>query len=108
MSAGPLQSSSPGRSLRRLTIVVALAFAIGSLGVLAAPRPTLAWDSGSFNSGSEQELFALTNQARASAGRKALHWDGALASIARSRSQDMIERDYFSHEIAGSGATSGT
>ncbi len=39
----------------------------------------------------------MTNRARASAGLKALKVDSTLHSVARWRSKDMIDRDYFSH-----------
>jgi uncharacterized protein YkwD len=93
---------APGH-LRRSSMVVAIAFAVTSVGVLVAPASTLAWDGGTFSSASEQQLVALTNQSRASAGRRALKVDSALTSIARWRSKDMIDRNYFSHSIPPSG-----
>jgi len=78
-----------------------LAFGLTSVGLLAAPRTTLAWDVNAFSSASESQLVSLTNQARASAGLRALKVDSTLSSIARSRSKDMIVRDYFSHTILG-------
>jgi uncharacterized protein YkwD len=93
---------APGRS-RRAPIGVAIAFAVSSVGLLAAPTATFAWDAGSFSSASEQQLVALTNQSRANAGRRALRVDSALTSIARYRSKDMITRNYFSHSIPPSG-----
>jgi uncharacterized protein YkwD len=83
-------------SLLRLT---GLAVIAASLLTTVGVAPTLAWDGSSFSSASEQELLGLTNSARAAAGLPALRWDGALASIARWRSEDMISRDYFSHSI---------
>ncbi len=82
---------------------LALAFSTTALGLLALPSAALAWGANSFSSASERELQALTNQARASAGRRSLAWDSTLASIARWRSKDMIERGYFSHDIPGVG-----
>jgi uncharacterized protein YkwD len=96
---GPVGRRAP----RRLAALVAIAFAASSIGLLATPAATLAWSANAFSSASEQQLLALTNQARASAGRKTLRWDSALASIARWRSKDMIQRDYFSHDIPGAG-----
>jgi uncharacterized protein YkwD len=93
---------APGRS-RRAPIGVAIAFAASSIGLLAAPAATFAWNAGSFSSASEQQLIALTNQSRANAGRRALKVDSALTSIARYRSKDMITRNYFSHSIPPSG-----
>ena len=80
-----------------------LAFAITSIGLLAAPRPASAWDANAFSSASESKLVSLTNQARAAAGLRSLKVDSKLTSIARSRSKDMIVRDYFSHTIEGKG-----
>jgi uncharacterized protein YkwD len=88
---------------RSASILFALLITVASIGTLATPSPTLAWSSGAFNSDSEQELLALTNETRASAGMAPLRWDGSLASIARWRSQDMITRDYFDHAIPPSG-----
>ena len=75
----------------------ALALAIGL--ALLLPVTAFAWGPNAFSSSSEQQLFQLTNQARAAAGRKALHWDARLASLARARAKDMIVRNYFAHQI---------
>ena len=99
----------PARSLRdsilgeprRVAAMVAIAFLLTSVGLLAAPRTTLAWDVNSFSSASESKLVTLTNQARAEYGLKALKVDSKLTAIARSRSKDMIVRNYFSHTILG-------
>ena len=84
-------------------MAVALLFGLTSVATLAAPVPSLAWDGNSFDSSSEAELIALTNRSRASAGLPALKVDSDLTTIARWRSKDMIERDYFSHSIPGYG-----
>ncbi len=88
---------------RRFALIVALAFAITAIGLLVAPGPTDAWSSGQYNSTSEKQLVALTNQSRAAAGLKSLKVDSTLTSIARGRSKDMIVRGYFSHSIPPSG-----
>ena len=85
---------------RRIAATVALVFAIVAVGPLAAPT-ALAWDANTFSSGSESQLISLQNQARASAGLRSLKLDSALRTIARWRSKDMIDRDYFSHTIKG-------
>jgi uncharacterized protein YkwD len=104
LPAAPRHVRSEGRRpARRLSLIVGIAFAASSIGVLATPVTTIAWSPGAFSSASERQLMALTNQARSSAGRKTLRWDGALASIARWRSKDMIKRGYFSHNIPGGG-----
>ena len=91
------------------------------LTILAAGTVGLLW---LFNSGSavainagtdEQSLFSLTNQDRTSNGVAALSWNSTLGGIARAnpnssvcgftvygRSQDMVNRNYFSHTICGS------
>ncbi len=86
---------------RRLTLLVAFAFGLSSLGVLAIPRSALGWDDDTFGSGSERLLIDMHNQARASAGLPSLAQDAALRTIARWRSRDMVEREYFSHTIKG-------
>jgi uncharacterized protein YkwD len=89
--------------LRRFALGLAVAFAITAIGLLAHAGPTFAWDPSNFSSSSERELVGLTNQARASAGLRALKIDSTLTSIARWRSKDMIVNDYFSHNIPPSG-----
>jgi uncharacterized protein YkwD len=91
------------RASVRISLIVGIAFGASSLGILATPAVALGWTAGTFSSASEGQLRAMTNQARSSAGRKTLSWDGALASIARWRSKDMITRNYFSHDIPGGG-----
>lgn len=90
------------RDPRRFAVMIAVAFAITTVGLLGVPRTALAWDASTYSSTSEHELVSLTNQARASAGLRALKVDSTLTSIARWRSKDMITRNYFSHTIPGS------
>jgi uncharacterized protein YkwD len=94
-------------SSRRFAVAVALLFAASSAVALAAPVRSLAWDGNAFDASAEGELIALTNRSRASAGLSALKVDSALTSIARWRSKDMIDRDYFSHDIPGAGQVFG-
>ena len=88
---------------RPSALLIAVAFLATSVLTLASPSATLAWSEGSASSSSEKQLIALTNQSRAAAGLKALKVDSTLTSIARWRSKDMIQRDYFSHDIPGYG-----
>jgi hypothetical protein len=74
---------------------------VGGLAVL--PGRAAAWTPGAFNASSESQLVSLTNQARAAAGLRALKVDGTLRDVARWRSKDMIDNDYFSHSIPGVG-----
>jgi uncharacterized protein YkwD len=88
---------------RRLAILLAIAVGVAGLGRLATPSDALAWGAGSYSAADEALLVKLQNQARVSAGLPALKVDSALVSIARWRSKDMIDRNYFSHEIPPSG-----
>ena len=83
--------------------MLAFALVATGAGLLALPGRVLGWSDGTFSAAAEQQLFGLTNQARASAGLPALRWDSTLAGIARGRSQDMATRDYFSHNIPPTG-----
>ena len=91
------------RQPRRVAFAVAVLFGLSSIATYAAPATTSAWDGGAFSASSEADLVAMTNQSRASAGLKALKVDSTLKTIARWRSKDMIDRDYFSHDIPGYG-----
>ena len=89
---------------RRSPALLALVLLASSLATLASPRAVAAWSSGTFSSASERELIALTNRSRAAAGLRSLRVDSTLTSVARWRSKDMIDRDYFSHDIPGYGS----
>jgi uncharacterized protein YkwD len=91
------------RTSRRLPVLTAFAFALTSIGLLVAPSAALGWSANTFSSTSERELVSLTNHSRANAGLRSLRIDSALTSIARWRSKDMIQRNYFSHSIPPSG-----
>jgi uncharacterized protein YkwD len=97
--ATPARRSGP----RRLALLLALAFAATSVGLLASPVAVFAWDTGAPSATSEETLTSLTNQSRASAGLRTLATDAALVKLARWRSKDMAERDYFSHSIPPDG-----
>ena len=88
---------------RRFAAMTLIAFAITSAGLLAAPQNTLAWGANAFSSAAESKLVSLTNQSRAAAGLRPLKVDSRLTAIARSRSKDMVVRNYFSHTIKGAG-----
>jgi uncharacterized protein YkwD len=96
-----LRLLAPVADPRRLALLVVLSLFATSLGILAMPRGVFGWDTNTFSSGSETQLISLQNQARASGGRKALKQDLALRKIARWRSEDMADRNYFSHTIKG-------
>jgi uncharacterized protein YkwD len=64
-------------------------------GKTPAPTPTTA--PASDLAGAEAIVFQQTNAERAKTGAKALVSDPALNALARSRSEDMVNRNYFDH-----------
>jgi uncharacterized protein YkwD len=88
---------------RRAALLLALAFALSSAGVLATPAAANAWADNTWSSESENQLLTLTNQSRAAAGLPALKMDTQLRDLARWRSKDMDDRQYFSHSIPPDG-----
>ncbi|MFL5733587.1 MAG: CAP domain-containing protein [Chloroflexia bacterium] len=48
-------------------------------------------------SGMESSLLRRINEVRAAAGLQQVHFDAAVTAVARARSNDMAERNYFSH-----------
>jgi uncharacterized protein YkwD len=101
MDVNPVPRHAPAVRSRRpfagLAVAVALAL------TLATPGAVFAWDANSYSSADEQLLITLTNQARAAAGLPALREDASLTDMARWRSKDMIDRNYFSHTIPPDG-----
>ena len=91
------------RATRRVAVAVALAVAVSSSAGLYLAPVVRGWDENTVSSGSESQLITLQNQARASGGLRTLKLDTALRTIARWRSKDMAQRDYFSHTIPSSG-----
>ena len=108
--AAPFDISSRlvGTGRRRWTLAARTAAALlAALSVFFGAANTLAFDPTS----DEQTLFSLTNQDRTSNGVPALTQNAQMFSIARNapntvcgytidgRSQDMMNRNYFSHYI---------
>jgi uncharacterized protein YkwD len=95
-----LRATRSRRIDRRGGRVLTLAFGLASI-LMATLSPALAygWDNYSFNATAEDKLVTLINQARASAGLPALNDNAALHDVARWRSKDMWDRNYFSHTI---------
>jgi uncharacterized protein YkwD len=94
-----LRAGRPRGSL----VVSGFLAALVALAVVVPPARVDAWVSGQFNGAQESLLFSLTNQARAASGVAPLRFSSALRSVARWRSKDMADRNYFAHEIPPDG-----
>ena len=87
-----------GRLTRR--VARTLAVSIAAWTVLASvPAAVTAWDQAS----AENTLWQLLNGTRVNNGLAPLQGHATLAGLARWRSQDMVDRGYFSHEVLGTG-----
>jgi uncharacterized protein YkwD len=90
-------------SLRSATLRAGLLSTTALLGAAllmgATPQVASGWNQGA----AEGTLWQLLNGARANNGLAPLQSHGTLVGLARWRSSDMIQRDYFSHDIPGTG-----
>ena len=90
---------------RRPRRIIARTLVFGASALLAAglltwsPSSTTGWNQGS----AEATLWQLLNGARTNNGIAPVQQHGTLVGIARGRSADMLNRDYFSHTIPGCG-----
>lgn len=89
---------------RRPRRVALRSLLLGGTCLLASAA--LAWTptvvSGWNQASAEATLWQLLNGARVNNGMAPLQQHGTLVSLARWRSRDMLDRNYFSHTIAGS------
>lgn len=86
----------PGRRMRRPGIAASLVAFL--LTLVAIQRGAIdAWPVN--GAASANELIALTNGARQRSGLPAIAQDRRLDAVASARSQDMLDRNYFSHHI---------
>jgi len=94
-------SPAIGRARRALRRAAGLAgVTLMAAALLAwAPTTTTAWNQSS----AEATLWQLLNGARVNNGLRALQQHSTLVSLARWRSKDQVERDYFDHTILGTG-----
>ncbi|MGZ6213613.1 MAG: CAP domain-containing protein [Candidatus Limnocylindria bacterium] len=90
-------------SRRQPRRVMARAIALSGTALLAAallawaPQPATGWDQ----SAAEATLWQLLNGDRTNNGLPPLAQHSTLVSLARWRSKDMVDRDYFNHVILG-------
>ena len=89
---------------RRARSATARAALLGGTALLGAAAfatvgatPTTGWNQSS----AEATLWQLTNGARANNGLRVLQQNGTLVGLARWRSKDEVQRNYFSHTILG-------
>jgi uncharacterized protein YkwD len=82
-----------------------LARALGLAGTSLLAAALLAWTPGTTTawnqSSAESTLWQLLNGARVNNGLRPLQQSGTMVSLARWRSKDQVQRDYFSHTILG-------
>ena len=93
-------------SPRRQPNVLARAAGLATTALLAAAVlvGTGAGSAAGWNQGSaEATVWQLLNGARANNGLNVLVQHGTLVSLARWRSADLVQRNYFSHTILGTG-----
>jgi uncharacterized protein YkwD len=82
--------------LRRAAGLAGTAFMAAAL-LAWVPSAASGWNQG----GAEATLWQLMNGARVNNGLRALQQNGTLVSLARWRSKDQVQRNYFNHTILG-------
>ncbi len=87
----------PRRVVAR-TIGLAASTLVAAAMIAWSPQVVSGWNQGA----GEATLWQLLNGARVNNGMAPLQQNGTLVGLARWRSKDMIQRDYFAHEILGS------
>lgn len=92
------RSRTPRHAIARAAALAGIALASAVL-LVSTPAPATGWQQGA----AEATLFQLLNGARVNNGRKALQQQSTLVSLARWRSKDQVDRDYFDHTILGTG-----
>jgi len=84
------------RAMRRAVGLAGTALMAAAL-LSWAPASATGWNQGS----AEATLWQLMNGARVNNGRRAVAQHSTLVSLARWRSKDQVQRNYFSHTILG-------
>jgi uncharacterized protein YkwD len=94
----PMPLPQPRRVLARTIALAATALLAAAL-LAWAPQPTTGWDQSS----AEATLWQLTNGDRVNNGLQPLTQQSTLVNLARWRSKDMVDRNYFDHTVLGNG-----
>jgi uncharacterized protein YkwD len=113
--AGDVEPAPAPRAWRRLAISSAYTAVLAGVVVVALHAVATATPVRA-DGGADAALFSYTNQDRASNGVRSVGWNGTLSAIGEGgryggcpgltvygRAVDMINRDYFAHQIAGCG-----
>jgi uncharacterized protein YkwD len=90
------RTRSPRHTLARATGLAGTALMAAAL-LAWTPQQATGWNQGA----AEATLFQLMNGARVNNGRRAVQQHSTLVSLARWRSKDQVDRDYFDHTIKG-------
>jgi len=90
--------SMPRRPVARALGLAGFSLLAAAL-LAASPTPATAWNQSS----AEATLWQLLNGARVNNGVRPLQQHSTLVGLARWRSRDMIDRNYFSHTVLGTG-----
>jgi uncharacterized protein YkwD len=94
----PQRRPRPSRIIAR-TVGLAASMLLAAALIAWSPQVVSGWNQGA----GEATLWQLLNGARVNNGMGPLQQHATLVGLARWRSKDMIQRDYFAHEILGSG-----
>jgi hypothetical protein len=89
---------SPGRTVTRGVGLAGTAL-LGAALLAWTPQPATGWNQGA----AEGTLWQLMNGARVNNGLRAVQQHSTLVGLARWRSKDMLDRNYFDHVIMGTG-----
>jgi uncharacterized protein YkwD len=93
------RSRTPRHAIARATALAGVALAAAALLATSTPTPATGWQQGA----AEATLFQLMNGARVNSGRRAVQQHSTLVSLARWRSKDQVDRNYFDHTVLGTG-----
>jgi uncharacterized protein YkwD len=90
-------SRSPRHTIARAAGLASTALLAAIVLASTTPQQATGWNQGS----AEATLFQLMNGARVNNGLRAVQQHSTLVSLARWRSKDQVERNYFDHYIKG-------
>jgi uncharacterized protein YkwD len=98
LTVNRIRRRSPGRTVARGVVLAGTTLLAAAL-LAWTPQPATGWNQGA----AEATLWQLMNGARVNNGLRAVQQHSTLVSLARWRSKDMLDRNYFDHVILGTG-----